>query len=387
LLRIFQKQGLFCPCFFCAAYYFNSVFLTERLIMPTLFDPIQFGAIAAANRVIMAPLTRSRAGASRIPNDLMVEYYRQRAGAGLIISEATAISKMGFGWYGAPAMYNDDHVAGWKKVTDAVHQAGGKIVMQMWHMGRVSHPDNLDGETPVAPSAIAAEGTSSTPNGRLPYVIPRAMTLTEIKSTVADYVAGARRAMDAGFDGVEIHGAHGYLLDQFIRDSSNQRTDEYGGSIENRLRFPLEVVMAVAKEIGADKTGIRISPTSDHNSMADSTAVETFTQLVKKLDALDLAFLHVREDLPQTDAARAAYVTPHLRPAYHGNMIVNGGYELKDAEAALASGLTDSVAFGRAFIANPDLVQRFQKHLALNPLQDKGLYAGGPEGYTDYKTA
>lgn len=355
--------------------------------MPTLYDPISLGSISCANRILMAPLTRSRAGASRLPNDLMRDYYVQRAAAGLIISEATAISKMGFGWYGAPAMYHGDHVAAWKKITDAVHQAGGKMILQMWHMGRVSHPDNLDGETPVSASAIKAEGTASTPTGRQPYVTPRAMTIEDIQSTIQDYAMGAQRAIDAGFDGVEIHGAHGYLLDQFIRDSANQRTDDYGGSIDNRLRFPLAVVAAVAEQIGADKTGIRISPMADVNSMSDSTPRETFTRLVEKLNDYNLAFVHVREDLPQKDEDRAAFVTPSLRKAYQGNLIVNGGYSQSQAETAVTLGEADAVAFGRLFISNPDLVTRFTKTLPLNDLKQEGLYAGGPEGYTDYPVA
>lgn len=332
----------------------------------------------------MAPLTRGRAGPSRVPNDLMAEYYQQRANAGLIISEATAISRMGFGWFGAPALYNDEHTTGWKKVTSAVHNKGGKIVLQLWHMGRVSHPDNLDGDIPVSSSAIAAEGMSSTPNGRRPYVTPHALTIDEIHATITDYASAAQRAIDAGFDGVEIHGAHGYLIDQFIRDGVNQRTDEYGGSIANRLRFPLDVVAAVCRQIGADRTGIRISPTTPHNSMSDSTPRETFTHLVEQLNEYDLAFLHIREDLPQTDSAREAYVTPALHKAYQGQIIVNGNYTQHDAAHAIAAGQADAVAFGRAFIANPDLVARFRHHLPLNDLKPDSLYYGGAEGYTDY---
>lgn len=352
--------------------------------MPSLFDPITFGSISAQNRIIMAPLTRSRAGPSRIPNDLMVEYYRQRATAGLIISEATAISKMGFGWFGAPALYNDDHAAGWKKVTEAVHQAGGKMVLQMWHMGRVSHPDNLDGETPVSSSAIQAEGTSSTPHGRQAYVTPRALTIEEINATIKDYVAGAQRAIEAGFDGVEIHGAHGYLIDQFIRDSANHRTDQYGGALDNRLRFAIEVVEAVTRAIGADKTGIRLSPNTHTNSMDDSNPIQTFTRLAEKLNDFNLAYVHIREEVPED---KTTFTTPHFRKAYTGNLIVNGGYTQATGTELLQNKGADAIAYGKLFIANPDLVKRFQMDLPLNDITTETMYAGGPAGYIDYKAA
>lgn len=356
--------------------------------MPSLFDPVTFGSLHLPNRIIMAPLTRGRAGPSRIPNDLMAEYYAQRASAGLIISEATAISRMGYGWYGAPALYTDAHLQGWKNVTHAVHAAGGRIVLQLWHMGRVSHPDVLDGDTPLAPSAIRAQsGQASTPTGRKDFVTPRAMTLDEITTTIDDYARGARMAIEAGFDGVEIHGAHGYLIDQFIRDGSNHRHDDYGGSLENRLRFPLAVVAAVVAAIGANKTGIRISPTQAHNDMHDSDPRTTFGTLVARLHDFNLAFLHIREDVPTTKDAESGYLTPYLRTLYKGPVMVNGGYSRDLALEAVASGMADAVAFGRPFISNPDLVQRLKDNVPLALPDTATMYGGSREGYTDYPVA
>ncbi len=354
-----------------------------------LFEPITLGDISLKNRMVMAPLTRGRAGESRIPNDLMAEYYSQRASAGLIITEATAVSKQGYGWYGAPGAYTDEQFEGWRKTTNAVHEQNGKIVMQLWHMGRVSHPDFQDGELPVGPSAVAAEGDAHTPNGKQPYVVPRALETAEIKSLTPDYVTAARRAIDAGFDGVEIHAANGYLLDQFIRDGSNKRDDEYGGSIENRIRLPLEITKAVAKEIGAGLVGIRISPTNPFNTMDDSDPVATFTTLAKKLNALDLAYLHVME--PISDEARfynenAPYVTPHIRELYNGNLMVNGSYDKEKGIAAIEQNNADAIAYGVPFLANPDLVERYKKNAPLNEPNQDTFYQGKADGYTDYPT-
>ncbi len=353
-----------------------------------LFTPVDLGDLHLKNRILMAPLTRSRAGESRVPNDLMTQYYAQRASSGLIISEATAVSAQGYGWANAPAMYTDAQEEGWRRVTKAVHERGGKIVLQLWHMGRVSHPDLLNGDLPVGPSAIAAEGKAHTLSGEKPYVTPRALEASELPGIVQDYVRSAERAKAAGFDGVEVHGANGYLLDQFTRDGSNRRTDNYGGSIENRIRFPLEVVAAVSKVFGPRKTGLRISPQNPYNSMSDSDAVATFTAYAKALNNFDLAYLHVMEPIgndPRRSApAGSAYVTPHIRKIYNGKLIANGAYDQEAAEKILREDGADAVAFGMKFIANPDLPTRFEKGAVLNEPRPDTFYAGGAEGYTDY---
>ncbi len=354
--------------------------------MPTLFDPIQLGDISAQNRIIMAPLTRSRAGQSRIPNELMAKYYGQRAGAGLIITEATAISPQGYGWFGAPGIYAQAHVEGWKLVTDAVHAKGGKIVLQLWHMGRVSHPDFQNGELPLAPSAIAAEGMANTPDGKKPYVTPREMTIEQIRLTVEDYARAAGQAIEAGFDGVEIHAANGYLLDQFIRDKSNKRVDEYGGDAENRIRIVLEVIDAIAAKIGQRKIGIRLSPNIDYNGMGDSDPANTYSVLMRALNKYDLAYVHVRETLPKEGETAPLWVTSIIREIYDGNLIVNGGYSNARAGQAIEKDEADAVAFGVPFISNPDLVERYRTGAALNQPDQTTLYAGGLEGYTDYPT-
>jgi N-ethylmaleimide reductase len=344
--------------------------------MTDLFSPLTAGDIELKNRIIMAPLTRGRAGDSRIANAMMAEYYAQRATAGLIITEATAISPMGYGWKNAPAMYTDAQAAGWRLTTDAVHQAGGKIVLQLWHMGRVSHPDFLNGELPVAPSVIAAEGQNR--SIEKDYVVPHALTVAEIKATAQDYARGAKMAIQSGFDGVEIHGANGYLIDQFLKQSSNQRTDEYGGTIPNRARFLLEVVDAVAAEIGAGRTGLRVSAVNGYNSMQDDDLTGLFTHVAEQLNARKLAFLEIKEP------ASAAVVSAAVRKLYKGTFIVNQEYEFDAANDMVKSGHADAVAFGSKFISNPDLVERFRAHAPLNELNMPTLYAGGPEGYVDY---
>ena len=350
-----------------------------------LFTPFQLGPLALPNRFIMAPLTRGRANPDRVPNDLMTEYYAQRASAGLIITEATAVSAQGFGWFGAPAIYTEAHVAGWQKITDAVHQAGGRIFLQLWHMGRVSHPDFLDGELPVAPSAIAATGDTHTPTGKKLYVTPRALETAEIAGVVEDYARGARLARQAGFDGVEIHGANGYLIDQFLRDGSNHRTDQYGGSIENRVRFLVEVAKAVVKSWTADRVGVRLSPLGQYNDMKDSTPLQTFTHAADELNRLGLAYLHVLEGLPgHWSHVPGERITPHLRKAFHGPLIVNAGYDAAKAEHAIQSGETDLVAFGVPLLANPDYVERVRRGAPLNQPNMATFYSSGPEGYTDY---
>lgn len=347
--------------------------------MTHLFEPLQAGDLYLKNRIVMAPLTRARAGETRVPNDMMAEYYAQRATAGLIISEATAISPMGYGWRNAPGIYTDAQAAAWRKITDAVHQKGGTMILQLWHMGRVSHPDFLNGELPVAPSAIAAEGEARGLTGeKKSYVVPREMTLADIQSTIQDFARAARRAIDAGFDGVEIHGANGYLIDQFLKESSNQRKDEYGGNIQNRTRFLIEVCEAVTAEVGAGRTGLRLSAINGYNSMNDSHLVELFTHAAKELNHQKLAFIELRE--PQADQL----VTPHMRKHFKGALIGNDGYELETANAAIASGRMDAVSFGQKYISNPDLVERFRQHALLNAIDPKTSYSDGAQGYTDY---
>ncbi len=351
-----------------------------------LFDPIQLGGLSLSNRILMAPLTRGRAGDSRIPNDLMVEYYAQRAEAGLTITEATAISPQGYGWAGAPGIYTDEMEAGWKRVTDAVHKRGGKIVLQLWHMGRLSHPIFQNGQPTVAPSAIKPEGFTRDASGKKEYTIPRALEVSELPGIIDDYVLATQRSLRAGFDGVEIHGANGYLLDQFVRDGANQRTDEYGGSIENRLRFPLQVVKAVVKEAGHERTGIRISPTNPNGGTKDSDPIKTFTAYANALSGFNLAYMHVMESFPESGKAvpGVPYVTPEIRKAYKGNLIVNGGYDLQHGNEVIESGLAQGVAFGVPFLANPDLVRRLKMNMPLNAPDPATFYGGGAEGYTDY---
>jgi len=353
----------------------------------SLFDPVQFGGLSLSNRIIMAPLTRGRAGASRVPNDMMVEYYAQRAEAGLIITEATAISPQGYGWAGAPGIYTDEMELGWKRVTDTVHKRGGKIVLQLWHMGRLSHPDfQPNGEQTVAPSALKPDGFTRDAAGKKEYTVPRALEASELPGIIDDYVMATRRSLRAGFDGVEIHGANGYLLDQFVRDGSNQRTDEYGGSIENRLRFPLQVVEAVVKEAGSDRTGIRISPTNPNGGTKDSDPVKTFTSFANALSGFNLAYLHIMEPYPESGKAfpGVPYVTPDIRKAYQGNITVNGGYDLQHGNGIIDSGLAQAVAFGVPFLANPDLVRRLKMNVPLNEADPATFYSTGPEGYIDY---
>lgn len=355
--------------------------------MDTIFDAITLGDIPLKNRAVMAPLTRGRAGESRIPNDLMAQYYGQRAGdAGLIIAEATAISEQGYGWPGAPAIYNDDHEDGWKKVTKAVHDKNGKIFLQLWHMGRVKDESTYrNNEQAVAPSAIAASQNIRRASGKA-YPVPRALDADELPGLVNDYVDAAKRALRAGFDGVEVHSANGYLLDQFLRDGSNQRQDEYGGSIENRIRFPLMVIKAVAKAIGPGKVGVRISPTNPFNDMKDSDPAALFSAFAKELNALGLAYLHILEPIKEEHAFANGplFVTPIIRDIYDGNLIVNGGYGLDSANTAIADKTADAVAFGVPYLANPDLTARFKAGADLNEPDQATFYAGGAEGYTDY---
>lgn len=353
--------------------------------MTDLFSSLTLGDIELKNRMVMAPLTRSRAGDSRVPNDLMATYYAQRASAGLIISEATAISAQGYGWAGAPGIYEDAHVEGWKKTTKAVHDKGGRIVLQLWHMGRLSHPDFQNGEAVVAPSAVKAEGMARGKDEEQPYEEPRALRIEEIKAIIHDYVAAAARSLAAGFDGVEIHGANGYLIDQFLKDKTNLRDDEYGGSIENRARFLLEVVEAVTAAIGPEKVGLRLSPNVPNGGISDSNPLALFTHVANKLNDYKLAFVHIHEGLRNGEKP-APWVSDTFREIYKGKLILNGNYDYNAAMQAIENDAADAIAFGKAFIANPDLVERFKKEAPLNKPQAETFYKGGEEGYTDYPT-
>ncbi|RAM65063.1 NADH:flavin oxidoreductase [Herbaspirillum rubrisubalbicans] len=351
-----------------------------------LFKPVQLGAVPLQNRIVMAPLTRSRALAGDVPTDLAAEYYAQRAGAGLIIAEATQISPQGKGYARTPGIYNQAQVAGWKKITDAVHAKGGRIFLQLWHVGRISHPDLQPGHAlPVAPSAIRPEGNAFTESGFKPFVEPRALEIAELPGIVEQYKTAAQLSMQAGFDGVEIHAANGYLLDQFLRDKSNQRTDAYGGSIENRARLLLEVVEAVTSVIPSERVGIRLSPISPANDIADSNPEALFSYVVQQLNRYQLVYLHVVEGA--TGGPReveGGFDLQVLRELFTGLYIANNGYDLEMAVQARARNLADLVAFGRPWIANPDLVQRFQAGAALAQINQATLYGGGAEGYTDY---
>ncbi len=353
-----------------------------------LFTTFKLGSLTLPNRAVMAPLTRGRANADGTPNDLMASYYAQRASAGLIVTEATAISPQGFGWLGAPGIYTDSHVAGWQKVTKAVHTAGGRIFLQLWHMGRVSHPDfQKGGALPVGPSAIAARGDTHTASGNKPYVTPRALETSELPGIVQDYAAATQRARAAGFDGVEIHSANGYLLDQFLRDGSNHRTDAYGGSVANRVRLLVEVSRAVTAAWSPDHVGVRLSPTSQYNDMKDGNPVETFGHAAKELDQFGLAYLHVLEGLPgHWSHVPGPRVSTVIRAAFHGAFIANAGYDAEKATQTLDNGDADLIAFGVPFLANPDFLERVRRGAPLNPPDMATFYSPGPKGYIDYPT-
>jgi len=347
--------------------------------MPSLFEPITVGTLRLPNRIVMAPLTRSRATAdTRVPVPMMAEYYSQRATAGLIISEATVVDRMGVGYQATPGIWSDEQVEGWKSVTGAVHKAGGRIFLQLWHVGRISDPSLLDGKPPVSASAIAAKGDVSLLRPARPYPVPRALETHEIPELIAAYRNGAANAKTAGFDGVEIHGANGYLLDQFLQDSTNLRTDAYGGTREKRARLMLEVTDAVAEVWGADRVGMHLAPRADRHDMGDSDRLATFTYLVRELGKRRLAFICARE------ARLEDSIGPSIREAFGGVYIANENFTRETAEQALADGVADAVAFGRAFIANPDLVERFAANAPLNAWDDRTFYGGGARGYIDY---
>lgn len=353
-----------------------------------LFNPVTLGRIELANRMVMAPLTRNRATVpGNIANDLMATYYAQRAGAGLIITEATPISPMAHGYPALPGISTPEQIAGWKKITDAVHAKGGKIVMQLWHVGRISHPSLLpDNALPVAPSAIRPAGQAFTYTGLQDYVTPRALALEELPGIVEEYRQAAQNAKDAGFDGVEVHSANGYLLDQFLRDGSNQRTDQYGGSIANRSRLLLEVVATVCKVWGSQRVGVRISPINPFNDMRDSHPQALFNHVAESLSPFNLAYLHVMEIGTHTTEVLPDFNFSELRRCFHGNYMANGGYDKARGNAAIASDRADCVAYGVPFIANPDLVERFRKDAPLNAADQNTFYGGTEKGYTDYPT-
>ncbi len=359
--------------------------------MTSLFDPIQLGAISAPNRILMAPLTRGRSSADHVPiTELKSAYYAQRAGAGLIIAEGTGISREAMGWPYGPGIWNDAQVEAWKPVTDAVHGAGGRIFCQLWHMGRLVHPDFLanlpNGAAPVSSSATTAPGMGHTMAGKQPYAQARALRLDEIPRLIGDYVAAARRAMAAGFDGVQVHGANGYLIDQFLRDNANFRDDAYGGPIENRIRLLQEVVGAVASEVGAGRTAVRLSPNGPSQNVEDSNPVALFTAAAAALQAIDIAFLELREqkDFGNFGTTDVPCVSPDIRRVFTNPLVLNQEYDRARADADLASGLADAISFGRPFISNPDLVTRLRSGADLTPDNYKTWYSEGAEGYTDW---
>jgi N-ethylmaleimide reductase len=350
-----------------------------------LFSPVKVGPYTLPNRMVMAPMTRLRAIDS-VPQPLMATYYAQRVSAGLIVAECTMVSPLSLGYMNCPGIYSSEQVAGWREVTEAVHAKGGRIFLQLWHSGRVSHPSLLGGELPVAPSAVAATGSLHTPEGKRTLETPRALETHEIPEIVEQFRKGAENALAAGFDGVELHGAFGYLIDQFLQDGSNQRTDEYGGSIEKRSRFLLEVVEAVSSVWGANRVGIKLSPSNTFYGMFDSNPKATFGYVIDALDRFGLGYLHLMEpnevDLATRDVLQS--VTSLFRPIFKGTLITNGGYDQEKGNAILASGAADLVSFGKLFIANPDLPKRFELKAPLNAPDPKTFYAPDEKGYTDY---
>ena len=354
--------------------------------MPSLFDPIKLGAIEAPNRILMAPLTRGRATRDHVPTPLMKAYYAQRAGAGLIISEATGISRQGLGWPFAPGLWSEAQVEAWKPVTEAVHEAGGRIFAQLWHMGRVVHPSFLGGEPPVSASATTAPHKAHTYEGRQPYAEARPLRADEIPLLLGDYARAAANALRAGFDGVQIHAANGYLIDQFLRDSSNLRDDDYGGSIANRVRLLREVTRTVAETVGAGRTAVRLSPNGDSQGVDVSQPHLLFQAAAEALDEIGIAFLELREPGPDGTFGKAAVdpVHPLIRKAFAGPLVLNSDFRLEQAQSALASGAADAIAFGRTFLANPDLPERLRRNAPLNPDEMATWYSQGPEGYVDY---
>ena len=354
--------------------------------MPSLFDPITLGAVDAPNRILMAPLTRGRSDKDAVPSDLMIDYYTQRASAGLIISEATGISREGLGWPFAPGLWTQAQVDAWKPVTESVHAAGGRIIAQLWHMGRQVHSSVIGGQ-PVSSSATKTEGQAHTFEGKKDFEVARPLELNEIPRLLDDYELATKNALAAGFDGVQIHAANGYLIDQFLRDNANSRTDEYGGSIENRIRLLREVAERVISVAGADRTSVRLSPNGDSQGVDDSNPEPLFTAAAKALSDLGIAFLELREPGPdgtfgKTDVPK---LSPAIRKVFKGVLVVNSDYDtLEKAQAELDTGIADSISFGRTFIANPDLPERLRTGAPLAQDNPKTWYSQGPEGYIDY---
>ncbi|MBW4642868.1 MAG: alkene reductase [Goleter apudmare HA4340-LM2] len=355
-------------------------------ITTDLFSPVQLGSYTLPNRIVMAPMTRNRSGEGNVPTPLNATYYAQRATAGLIVTEGTQISPQGMGYPATPGIHSLEQIAGWRQVTDAVHSAGGKIFLQLWHVGRISHPSlQPDGALPVAPSAIAPAGNAMTYTGYQPFVTPRALELDEISGIVDQFRQGAKNALAAGFDGVEIHGAFGYLIDQFLQDGTNQRSDRYGGSVENRARFLLEVTDAVCSVWGAERVGVKLSPSNTFNDIRDSDPQTTFGYAIAALKSFGLGYLHLMEPTP-ADIRHGGKPIPvvEFRPLYPGELIANGGYDKEKGNAAIANGDADLISFGALFLANPDLPKRLRLDAPLNE-GDRNTYYGGDEiGYTDY---
>lgn len=346
--------------------------------MTLLLSPVRIGDLDLPNRVVMAPLTRMRSDAARLPNALMAEYYRQRAGAGLILTEATVVSERGAGYANTPGIWSAAQAEAWKPITRAVHEAGGRIVMQLWHVGRISHSSLNGGAQPLAPSAIAPAGRVAVLRPETAYEVPEAASLAQIREVIEQFRNGARHALAAGFDGVELHGANGYLLDQFLHDHSNRRSDDYGGSIANRARLLLECTDAVAGVWGAGRVGVHLSPRCDVHDVADSTREQTFLHVARELGQRRIGFLCVREHLGE------GRIGPQLKAAFGGSYIANEGFDQATGEAVLAAGEADAVAYGRLYIANPDLALRFARGAALNTPDPATFYGSGSAGYTDY---
>lgn len=351
-----------------------------------LFSTYTLGDMRLSNRIVMAPMTRSRALEGNVPNPLAVKYYEQRATAGLIITEGSQVSRQGVGYVRTPGIHSAEQIEGWKKITSRVHSAGGKIFIQLWHVGRVSHPDFHEGELPVAPSSLPVDGEVFTPLGSKKIETPRALEIDEISEIIGQFRAGAENAKKAGFDGVEIHGANSYLLDQFLKDGSNQRSDKYGGNIENRARLPLEVAEAVSGVWGPQRVGYRISSYNTMYSMSESNPVETFTYLTEKLNSLGIGYLHLVEPIGGMMALPEGTdrVAPVLRRKFQGTLIVNGGYDFDTGSEAIDNGEADLVSFGVSFLANPDLPERFRKNASLNQPDFDTFYVGEEKGYIDY---
>ena len=347
-----------------------------------LFNSLQVGALTLPNRIVLAPLTRARADVGHMPTDLMAEYYAQRASGGLLITECTMVSEGTSAFVAEPGIYSAEQIEAWKKVTTAVHAKGGRIFMQIWHAGRAAHPDINGGVRTVSSTATAIEGEISTPAGKVPHAVPHALTTEEITQIVAAFAQGAKNAIAAGFDGVEVHGANGYLIDQFLRDGANQRTDNYGGVVQNRARFLFEVLTAVTAAIGADRVGLRLSPLNSFNSMKDSDPIGLTTFLATELNAYKLAYLHLmRADF---FGVQKADVVTVAREKYNGVLIGNMGYNAEEAEQAITAGQLDAIAFGTSFLANPDLPERIKAKAALNIPDSSTFYTPGAKGYTDY---